>query len=155
LKKTRDLSEIHYKLNRIKAPENLLNLKAQLKKHIEKSEYITSDIKNFVYDLLNQLPDGDRLCHGDFHTPRMHGSSWLSFKILNLAGLLSAKTYFKEYQRKQQIDLDQFSKWLPVRAAERTYIGMQSERESLQKFILKCKKDYNKQKVNLNWHNFI
>jgi thiamine kinase-like enzyme len=191
-KKTKELSEIHYKLNRIKAPENLLNLKAQLKKHIEKSVYINFDIKNFVYGLLNQLPDGDRLCHGDFHpgnilikdgnpyiidwcgatkadpisdvahtyllfknVPRIPGSSWLSFEILNLAGLLSAKTYLKEYQKKHDIDLNQFSKWLLVRAAERTYFGMQSEKESLQKFILKCKKDYEKQKANLNWHNFL
>ena len=191
-KKTKELSEIHYKLNRIKAPENLLNLKTQLKKHIEKSVYFNLDNKNFVYDLLNQLPDGDRLCHGDFHpgnilikdgnpyiidwcgatkadpiadvahtyllfknVPRIPGSSWLSFETLNLAGLLSAKTYLKEYQKKQEIDLNQFSKWLLVRAAERTFFGMHSEKESLQKFILKCKKNYEKQKANLNWHNFL
>jgi hypothetical protein len=44
---------------------------------------------------------------------------------------------------------------LLVRAAERSYFGMQSEKESLQKFIFKCKKDYDKQKVNLKWYNLL
>jgi len=66
-KKTKELSEIHYNLNKIKAPEHLSDLKNEIRKIIDKSDFIDVECKEFVLDLLNQLPDGDRLCHGDFH----------------------------------------------------------------------------------------
>jgi uncharacterized protein (TIGR02172 family) len=191
-KKTKELSEIHYNLNRIKAPEHLSDLKNEIRKHIDKSDFIDVECKEFVLDLLNQLPDGDRLCHGDFHpgnilikngdpyiidwcaatkadpiadvahtfllfrnVPKIPGSSNISFNILKLAGLLSSDIYLKTYEKKYSIDFNQFSKWLLVRAAQRTYIGFQSEKEILSTFIIKCKKDYTSHKNNLKWHLFL
>jgi uncharacterized protein (TIGR02172 family) len=191
-KKTKELSEIHYNLNSIKAPEHLLDLKNEIRKHTNKSIYINIECKEFVYNLLNQLPDGDRLCHGDFHpgnilmkngdpyiidwcaatkadpiadvahtyllfrtVPKIPGSSSIAFNILKLAGLLSSNIYLKSYGKKYSIDLNQFSKWLLVRAAQRTYFGFQSEKENLTKFIIKCKNDYTNHKNDLKWHLFL
>jgi uncharacterized protein (TIGR02172 family) len=187
--RTKELSKIHFNLNKIKAPDQLSDLKKEIRRHTDKSVVINVECKEFVYDLLNQLPDGDRLCHGDFHpgnilmkngdpyiidwcaatkadpiadvahtyllfrnVPRISGSSNISFKMLKIAGLLSANIYLKTYQEKYSIDPNQFSKWLLVRAAQRTYLGFQSEKEKLSAFIIKCKKDYSNQKNNFKWH---
>ena len=183
---------IHFKLNKINAPEILIDLRSRIRKLVDKSTYIDSSDKNFVYELLDQLPDGDKLCHGDFHpgniivrdgnpfvidwcgatkadpvadvahtyllfrtVPKIPGSTNMSNNILKLGGMFSARTYFKTYKKNYEINTNLFSKWLLVRAAERTYYGMQSEKENLVKFLIKCKKDYSTKNECFKWYRFL
>ena len=191
-RKIKELSTVHFKLNQIKAPENLIDLRSRIRKLVDKSDFIDSGTKDFVYEILDQLPDGDRLCHGDFHpgniivkdgnpyiidwcgatkadpvadvahtyllfrnVPKIPNSSNISFYMLKLAALLSASTYYKTYNKNYKLDESLFSKWLLVRAAERTYYGMESEKKDLVKFITRCKKDYSDQNENLKWHRLL
>ncbi len=191
-KKAKELGELHYNLNKIDAPEGFINLKQMAMKFVEKSTFIDSEIKNFVYMILGQLPDGVKLCHGDFHPgniiirdsnsyiidwcgatssdpiadvadtylilknmPRLPDISFFSYQIMKLAGLLVAKTYFNSYNRHYKIDTNLFSKWLVVRAAERTYYGMSSEKVALVKFIYKCYNEYSNRKDNYKWYKFL
>jgi uncharacterized protein (TIGR02172 family) len=191
-KKARELGEIHNKLNKIVAPEGLMELKSRIKTFVERSQFIDSEEKTFVYDILDQLPSGDKLCHGDFHpgniivkgnkdyiidwcgvtsadpiadlaetylilrnVPRLPGMSYFGFVLLKTAGLAASKTYFKSYTKTKKIDLNYFSKWLLVRAAERTYYAMKSEKQSLVKFIHRCHKDYKADNKNYSWYKFL
>jgi uncharacterized protein (TIGR02172 family) len=190
--KTKELSKIHSKLNKIKAPGGLVDLRSRIRKLVDKSTFINSDYKNFVYDILTQLPDGDKLCHGDFHpgniivnkgdpyiidwcgvtkadpiadvahtylvfrnVPKLPSTLITSYKVLKLAGFLASNTYLKTYKKNYVIDMNLFSKWLLVRAAERTYYGMLSEKANLIKFIKRCKIDYTNQDANYRWHKFL
>lgn len=192
ISKTKELSKIHIILNKIKAPEKLIPLKSRIRNLADKSTYIDPACKNFVFTILDQLPDGDKLCHGDFHpgniivqngnpyiidwcgatkaaavadiahtyllfsnVPRIPGTSILSYTFLKLAGLFSASIYFKTYTKSMKIDMNQFSKWLLVIAAERTFYGLSSEKENLLRFIIKCQKDYSVRNENLKWHKFL
>ncbi len=56
-------AEIH----EVAAPEGIPNLKAGVTRSIETSDLVPPEIAGFALDLLVALPDGDRLCHGDFH----------------------------------------------------------------------------------------
>jgi uncharacterized protein (TIGR02172 family) len=189
-KKVKELSVIHFKLNKIKAPEGFMDLKKRIKFLVEKSSFINSEKKDFVSNILEQLPDGDKLCHGDFHPgniiiknnkpyiidwcgvtkadpiadvahtylifknmPRLPNSSFVSFRIMKLAGYLASKTYLKSYNDK--IDTNIFSKWLLVRAAERTFYGEPSEKQSLVRFIDKCYADFKNNRSTYNWLTYL
>ena len=54
-------------MHEVVAPEGLPNLKDRLKRRIETSDRVPSEVATFALDILAELPDGDRLCHGDFH----------------------------------------------------------------------------------------
>jgi uncharacterized protein (TIGR02172 family) len=51
----------------VTAPEGLPNLRTELKKLVETSELVPDKIRGFALRTLVDLPDGDRLLHGDFH----------------------------------------------------------------------------------------
>ncbi len=51
----------------VAAPEGLPNLKASLRQSIETSDRVPPETAKFALDVLADLPEGDRLCHGDFH----------------------------------------------------------------------------------------
>ena len=59
--------ELQANMHEVAAPEGLPNLKASLKRHIETSDRVPPGMAKFALDILAELPDGDRLCHGDFH----------------------------------------------------------------------------------------
>jgi Ser/Thr protein kinase RdoA (MazF antagonist) len=56
-------AEIH----EVAAPEGLPNLKEALTRQTESSDLVPPEMAKFALDVLADLPDGDRLCHGDFH----------------------------------------------------------------------------------------
>ncbi len=62
---------LHAELHEVVAPEGLPNLKEGLEEHIkwhvENSDLVPPEMAEFALDILPALPDGDRLCHGDFH----------------------------------------------------------------------------------------
>ncbi len=62
---------LHADLHEVVAPQGLPNLKQGLEEHIkghvENSDLVPPEMAEFALDILPELPDGDRLCHGDLH----------------------------------------------------------------------------------------
>ena len=61
------LGQVHARMHEVRAPEELRNLKDALKGRIESSERVPGEVARQAVEALAGLPDGDRLCHGDFH----------------------------------------------------------------------------------------
>lgn len=49
------------------APKGIPNLKEALRQRMEASDLVSDNIAEFALKALHDLPDGDRLCHGDLH----------------------------------------------------------------------------------------
>jgi aminoglycoside phosphotransferase (APT) family kinase protein len=62
----RTLGRLHARLHQVTAPEALPPLREELRWRLE-SELVPTDVRESALALLEQLPDGDRLCHGDLH----------------------------------------------------------------------------------------
>ena len=59
--------QLHARLHEVSAPDSLPALKASLAARIEASDLVPRRLAEFAISALHGLPDGDRLCHGDFH----------------------------------------------------------------------------------------
>jgi aminoglycoside phosphotransferase (APT) family kinase protein len=57
----------HARLNRVPAPAGIPSLKERLARQILFSGAVPADLVAFALAELGALPEGDRLCHGDFH----------------------------------------------------------------------------------------
>lgn len=62
----RRLADIHTEIHRIRAPSNLPAQKDQLRQRLGHPR-IPPDLSDFALSLLDDLPESDSLCHGDFH----------------------------------------------------------------------------------------
>jgi aminoglycoside phosphotransferase (APT) family kinase protein len=58
---------LHAAMHGVVAPENLPPLKLVLQGRIERPGMVPERVGQFALAALEALPDGDRLCHGDFH----------------------------------------------------------------------------------------
>ena len=58
---------VHANLNALPAPAQLPELKEDLKRRIESEASIPTRFRVAALNELDRLPDGDALCHGDFH----------------------------------------------------------------------------------------
>ncbi len=63
----RILGEVQAQLHAASASSGLPVLKATLKHRIESYDRLPEHLTRFVLRALDELPDGDSLCHGDFH----------------------------------------------------------------------------------------
>lgn len=63
----RMLGELHRRVHRAKSPGGLKNFKEILLKEILNNRDLDLSQKDRILNVLKTLPDGDRLCHGDFH----------------------------------------------------------------------------------------
>lgn len=61
------LAQLHVQIHEIHGPENLETQREWATGGIPESEKISKDMKASVLRLLDTLPDGNQLCHGDFH----------------------------------------------------------------------------------------
>ncbi len=59
--------EIHARLSAVSASTRMPPLRATLRMRIESSGPLPKSLARFALDTLDGLPDGDSLCHGDFH----------------------------------------------------------------------------------------
>jgi len=59
--------EVHAQLHEVQAPRIIPSLKDTLKRRIETSGPLPQRLAEFALAALDGLPDGDALCHGDFH----------------------------------------------------------------------------------------
>lgn len=62
----RSLAELQVNINGLSMP-GLFSYKDGLTKAIHRAPHLSDNLRASVLDLLPVLPDGDRLCHGDFH----------------------------------------------------------------------------------------
>jgi aminoglycoside phosphotransferase (APT) family kinase protein len=60
------LAEAHLAVHRVKAPVELADLREVLEARIREAE-LTHHLLGFASRVLDGLPDGDGLCHGDYH----------------------------------------------------------------------------------------
>jgi predicted Ser/Thr protein kinase len=65
--KARQLAELHLRIGKLHAPEQIVDVKAKAKFCIDRSEALHESAKESILDILKKLPDGTNLCHGDFH----------------------------------------------------------------------------------------
>jgi Predicted aminoglycoside phosphotransferase len=61
------LAELHVRLNSLPAPQNPPRQYDQILSDIEHSNSLTAEKKARIVHLLDALPQGEVLCHGDFH----------------------------------------------------------------------------------------
>lgn len=61
------LGRLHARLHETIAPATLPNARAVIGERIGESSHVPTDVRERVLSLLRELPDGDRLCHLDFH----------------------------------------------------------------------------------------
>ena len=59
--------EVHAQLHEVQAPRVIPSLKEALKRRIETTGQLPQHLAEFALEALDGLPDGDALCHGDFH----------------------------------------------------------------------------------------
>jgi aminoglycoside phosphotransferase (APT) family kinase protein len=60
------LGRVHARVHRVTAPGELPALREQLRRQLL-SELVPGDVREHALGLLEELPDGDQLCHCDFH----------------------------------------------------------------------------------------
>ena len=61
------MAEMHAAMHAILAPSDLPDQRDRLKGAIERAQPLPDDLWRKTLGILETLPDGDRLCHGDFH----------------------------------------------------------------------------------------
>jgi thiamine kinase len=62
-----NLARLHAHIHGVEAPRCLLPLRASLRHEIENSARVPVDCKQRALAVLDRLPDGDVVCHWDFH----------------------------------------------------------------------------------------
>lgn len=65
--KARELAKLHLQLINTSISGDITNTKEKAKYCIEKSEQIEPETKRKILEILAVLPNGNSLCHGDFH----------------------------------------------------------------------------------------
>jgi len=60
-------AELHAAMHAIQAPSDLPDQRDRLKGAIERAPSLPDDLRRKALAVLDTCPDGDRLCHGDYH----------------------------------------------------------------------------------------
>jgi uncharacterized protein (TIGR02172 family) len=64
---TRLLAQLHVDMHTSSITPDIPSQKQRLKQRVQETDVLPDDLKDAVLDTLQQMPDGERLCHGDFH----------------------------------------------------------------------------------------
>lgn len=67
------MARTHASMHELAAPAQLPDLKDELRLRIEGSAALPDELREPALTVLDSLPKGDRLCHGDFHPGNMLG----------------------------------------------------------------------------------
>jgi len=67
LRAGRTIGHAHAMLHEVRAPDRLFPLREVMRHRIRAAAQLPENLKEFSLAALDALPDGDRLCHGDFH----------------------------------------------------------------------------------------
>ena len=132
------------------APE-LPGTKARLAGAIGRAEMLREDVRRRLLEALAALPDGEQLCHGDFHPYNVLGTpdaavviDWAdaahgpavadvcrSFLLMRSRSLELARAYVERYCAACGIAVDEVMAWLPVLAGARLAEGIAGEADDL------------------------
>jgi hypothetical protein len=130
-------------------------LKVRLAANIATSALLDESRKQALLDAIVEMPDGDRLCHGDFHPLNILGDTadpliidWpdarrgdpaadvcRSYLLLKLHAADIATTYLDAYCRLSNMDREAALRWLPYVAAAKLAEGVPGERDGLLEII--------------------
>jgi Phosphotransferase enzyme family len=167
-----DLAELHHNLLNVHTSAGLSRAHANARHCIHASKILSDGDKSGLDSILDGLPDGDALCHGDFHpgniirqgdrdyiidwsgasagdyhadvahtyvllkvVPRVPGLSPMIHFLQKGIGRAIAATYLTTMQQLRPIDHHELSQWILVKAGERTYYGLASEKDHLKDFV--------------------
>ena len=70
----RVMAEVHATMHDCAAPDSLPGLHDELRPRLQEAGALFDDLRSASLQLLDGLPTGDRLCHGDFHLANVLGS---------------------------------------------------------------------------------
>ena len=59
--------KLQFEIHKIKLNNSEYTFKDYLNKSIEKSHFMNNDDKAYIHKYIRKLPEGNNLCHGDFH----------------------------------------------------------------------------------------
>jgi hypothetical protein len=131
--------DLHRRMHEQVAPPGLPPLKERLVRNITGARYIDESTRRRLLASIPALPDGDRLCHGDFHPYNILGTGqnarivdWLDASAADpaadvcrtyvLIGAVNpdlAQAYVDAYVTATGLDRTAVYAWLPVVAAAR------------------------------------
>ncbi len=74
LKAGKVLGRIHAAIHEVAAPASLPPFNRELRIRIETASALPADLRTSALRILDTLPQGDRLCHGDLHLGNLIGS---------------------------------------------------------------------------------
>ena len=137
-------------------PVGLTNMKTRLIDNIRAAAPLDEATRTSLLAGLNNMLDGESLCHGDFHPRNLLGSvtgakiiDWLdacqgdaaadvsrSYLLLRLYAPQLTAPYLHAYTRHGGTTGDRVSRWLPFIAAARLAEGVTSETERLLEMVL-------------------
>jgi aminoglycoside phosphotransferase len=129
----------------------LRSIKARLAANISRAAQLDGALKSRLLAGLATLPDGDRLCHGDFHPLNIIGEpghttiiDWLdaavghpaadvcrSFVLMSTVMPAAAMSYVDRYAELSGTTTTEIFRWLPYVAAARLTEGIASEEARL------------------------
>ncbi|HLW93528.1 MAG TPA: aminoglycoside phosphotransferase family protein [Roseiarcus sp.] len=129
----------------------LANLKAKLAANIERTTLLRETLRADLLERLAAMPDGDRLCHGDFHPMNILGKigretivDWLdasrgdpaadvcrSYVLIKPRSDALASAYVDVYAKISGVSRKNVLRWLPFVAAARLAEGVEDEAEGL------------------------
>ena len=145
-----ELARLHLLVHR-QPGGGLPSLKARLSANIRHAEELDRSSQDRLLRQLDGLPDGDRLCHGDFHPWNIHGSAdeimildWLdacsgtpaadvsrSYVLIHHVDPMAAADYVEAYARLGGTTVADIMAWLPPVAAARLAERIPAETEGL------------------------
>ena len=150
------MATLHVQVHRLRAGR-LGDLKLKLSADISAAGALSQAERSSLLDLLEHLPSGDRLCHGDFHPGNILGSpsspfivDWVDascgapeadacrtylLALNNMPRL--AGPYLEAYSAASGRDPATILSWLPVVAAARLAENIPDEQESLLQVVRK------------------
>lgn len=64
---TRLLAQLHVDLHTSSITPDIPSQKQRIEQRMQETDVLPDDLKNAVLNTLQKMPDGERLCHGDFH----------------------------------------------------------------------------------------
>lgn len=132
-----------------------ISFKDRLRNNIQRTDKLEETKKNNLIKLLAMLPNGNSLCHGDFHSNNVLVSNdnlwvidWIdasygpvetdvcrSFMIYLLYAPELAEIYLSTYCNKTSIKKEDILVWLPIVAAARLSENIEGECEKLKGWL--------------------
>ncbi len=145
-----EMARLHRDLHQ-HSVNGLPSLKARLAANIRHTDLLDAASRDCLLRQLDALPDGDRLCHGDFHPWNIHGEAGevmildrldacagppaadvcRSHVLIHHVDPVTASDYVDAYARLTGLPTADILAWLPPTAAARLAEGVPAETASL------------------------